>query len=142
MDVGYTGIFRCCALSATSLPALSSDQKDASFISKITDVVAERAVRKNMVPPIFFENFREMFKDGVVQVCCVELECVGFNHGLYGNLHNTPTAQLPKKATEPQGADSGAANQAGKGKRKAPAGHMPQGGTGGPPQKKPKKGPK
>lgn len=138
----YMGTFRCCAVATTNVPALLQDQVAPVDAAQLSEVMAERIVQKNTVPPMIFNNLRKMFRDGALQVCCMELKCVGFNHGLYDSLHNAPTAQLPNKATEPQGADSGAANQAGKGKRKAPAGHMPQGGTGGPPQKKPKKGPK
>ena len=54
--------------------------------AKLADAVAERALDKNLVPPIFFNNLKKMLKEGMLQVCCVELECVGFNRALYASL--------------------------------------------------------
>ena len=54
--------------------------------AKLVDAVAERALDKNLVPPILFNNMKKMLKEGMLQVCCVELECVGFNRALYASF--------------------------------------------------------
>ncbi|KAL1664026.1 hypothetical protein GGF50DRAFT_55692 [Schizophyllum commune] len=81
----YTGVFECRAIAKTTLPALTSGQKN-STTAKLADAVAERALDKNLVPPILFNNMKKMLKEGMLQVCCVELECVGFNRALYASL--------------------------------------------------------
>ncbi|KAL1705073.1 hypothetical protein EV121DRAFT_258965 [Schizophyllum commune] len=81
----YTGVFECRAIVKTTLPTLTLGQ-EKSTTAKLADAVAERALDKNLVPPIFFNNMRNMLKEGMLQVCCVELECVGFNRALYTSL--------------------------------------------------------
>ncbi|KAI5835862.1 hypothetical protein K523DRAFT_367929 [Schizophyllum commune Tattone D] len=81
----YTGVFECRAVVKTTLPALTRGQ-EKSTTAKLADAVAERALDKNLVPPILFNNMKKMLKEGMLQVCCVELECVGFNRALYASL--------------------------------------------------------
>ncbi|KAI5897689.1 uncharacterized protein SCHCODRAFT_02609965 [Schizophyllum commune H4-8] len=81
----YTGVFECRAVVKTTLPALALGQ-EKSTTAKLADAVVERALDKNLVPPILFNNMKKMLKEGMLQVCCVELECVGFNRALYASL--------------------------------------------------------
>ncbi|KAL1751515.1 hypothetical protein FB107DRAFT_266471 [Schizophyllum commune] len=81
----YTGVFECRAVVKTTLPALALGQEKPTT-AKLADAVAERALDKNLVPPILFNNMKKMLKEGMLQVCCVELECVGFNRALYASL--------------------------------------------------------
>ncbi|TRM65757.1 hypothetical protein BD626DRAFT_191662 [Schizophyllum amplum] len=77
----YMGILQCRGVSTTTLPALGQDTP------AVANMMTERAVmQKNLMPPLLFNNLRRMFRDGLLQVCCVELECVGFNHPLYVQL--------------------------------------------------------
>ncbi|KAL1690365.1 hypothetical protein GGG16DRAFT_92391 [Schizophyllum commune] len=81
----YTGVFECRAVVKTTLPALALGLEKPTT-AKLADAVAERALDKNLVPPILFNNMKKMLKEGMLQVCCVELECVGFNRALYASL--------------------------------------------------------
>ncbi|KAL1714860.1 hypothetical protein EV715DRAFT_256861 [Schizophyllum commune] len=81
----YTGVFECRAVVKTTLPALALGL-EKSTTAKLADAVAERALDKNLVPPVLFNNMKKMLKEGMLQVCCVELECVGFNRALYASL--------------------------------------------------------
>ncbi|KAL1720835.1 hypothetical protein EV715DRAFT_196000 [Schizophyllum commune] len=83
----YMGTYVCRAIVPTTLPALPlSELKDVSHSDAVSESMASRALNKDLVAPVLFKTLKTMFRVGLLQVCCLEMECVGFNGALYGSL--------------------------------------------------------
>ncbi|KAL1673523.1 hypothetical protein EV122DRAFT_222428 [Schizophyllum commune] len=81
----YMGTYICRSIATVTLPALPLDEYGID-IDKAADAVAAHAVNEDLVAPVLFKNMKTMFRQGLMQVCCLELECVGFNRRLYDCL--------------------------------------------------------